>query len=208
MAFEEVLLAFFRDYTPLLAFFGGLFVGDLMILLGILAGAGKANFFIILLFGFLGGLLHDIVFYFVAHTKLVDIIKKKFKLSKKRNKIAQLIEKMGRGNYFLPVLIAKFVYGVRDAVVLYVAHNNKKLKNYLYVVASAEIIWLVTITSVGWLAGKGFITIASISKGYEKWLFILLAALILIYFINKFIISFVLKHIRKHAKKIIKQALS
>lgn len=204
MALEEVLISFFYMYAPLLAFVAGLAIGDLMLFLGILAGAGKVNFFIILLFGFIGGIIHDILFYFIANSPIAHSIKKRFKLSKKRNKIAGFIEKMGNGHYFLPVLIAKFVYGVRDAVILYVAHNNKSLKKYLIVVASADLIWLVTITSVGWLAGQGFTIFISLFKGFEKWLFILLAGAIILYILNKFIISFILKH----AKRIIKKHLT
>lgn len=203
MVVEEVILHFFQAYTPLLAFISGLMVGDLMIFLGILAGTGKANLFTIILFGFIGGLIHDISFYFIANSRFMHAIKKRFKLSKKKNKIAQIIEKMGNGHYFLPVLMAKFIYGVRDAVVTYVAHNNKNFKKYVLVVAGADLIWLVTITSVGWLAGKGFTTIVVIFKGFEKWLFILLAGIIFLYLLNKFLTRFALKHIKRHAKKIL-----
>ena len=108
---------------------------------------------------------------------------------------------MGNKHYFLPVLIAKFVYGVRDAVILYVAHNNKNFKRYLIVVACADLIWLVTITSVGWLTGQGFTVFVRLFRGFEKWLFILLAGAIIWYILNKSMISFILKH----AKRIIKR---
>jgi membrane protein DedA with SNARE-associated domain len=204
MLFEEAIMLFFRDYTPAIALLAGLFFGDLMLLLGILAGAGKTNFFLIILFGFIGGLIHDIAFYYLANSKSAYHIKKKLKLSKKRNKIAEFIEKMGNGHYFLPVLMAKFVYGVRDAVILYVAHNNKKLKKYLLVVSGADAIWLVTITSVGWLAGRGFTSIIGLFKGFEKWLFYLLAAIVLIYLLNKFIISVILREIKRHTNRLLK----
>lgn len=208
MVFEEAIWSFFKAYNPLLALFAGLVAGDLMIFLGILAGTGKANFFLIIFFGFIGGLIHDTIFYFVANSRIIYFIKKRFKLKGRKNKIAQIIEKMGRGHYFLPILMAKFVYGVRDAVILYVAHNNKNFKKYIVVVAGADLIWLTIITSVGWLAGKGFTTLISLFKGFEKWLFILLAGIVLLYILNKFVIRFVMKHVKKHAKRIIKNTFS
>jgi membrane protein DedA with SNARE-associated domain len=203
MALEEVLVSFFMAYTPLLALIAGLMMGDLLLLLGFMAGTGKANFFFIIIFGFVGGLIHDIAFYFIANSRLIHFIKKKFKFLRKKNGVAQIIEKMGSGHYFLPILIAKFVYGVRDAVIMYVAHNNKNFKKYLLAVSSADLIWLVTITSVGWLAGRGYTSIAHLFKGFEKWIFIILVVFIITYSINKFIISFMYRHIRKHAKNML-----
>jgi membrane protein DedA with SNARE-associated domain len=203
MALEEVIVIIFREYTPILALLAGLMFGDMLMLLGFLAGVGKANFFMIILFGFLGGLIHDLAFYLIANSRAIHFIKRKFRLSKRKNKIAQIIEKMGSGHYFLPILMAKFVYGVRDAVILYVAHNNKNLKKYLLVVSGADLIWLITITSLGWLAGRGFTSLVTLFKGFEKWLFILLVAALILYFLNRFIISFLLKHGRRYAKEIL-----
>jgi len=208
MAFEEMLISFFQNYSSALAFMSGLMIGDLMIFLGILAGAGKVNFFAVLFFGFLGGLIHDIAFYLVANSRFAHSFKKRLKLSKKRNKLIQIIEKLGNGHYFLPVLMAKFVYGVRDIMILYVAHNNKSFKKYIRTISLADLIWISTVTSIGWLAGRGFTTIVTIFKGFEKWLFILLAGIVLLYLLNKFILAFVLKHLEKYTKKLIKTHFS
>ena len=97
MAITEAIITFFSAYTPFLAFLAGLVLGDMMILLGILAGAGKANFFIIILMAFIGGLIHDTIFYFISNSRFANLLKKKLKLSKKKNIIANFIEKMGGG---------------------------------------------------------------------------------------------------------------
>lgn len=199
MSLGSTVITFFQDYNLILAFIAGLAIGDLMIFLGILAGAGKANFFLLVLIALIGGILHDTFMYLVANTKFAGYIKKRLKISKKRNKIAMFIESMKGKNYFIPILIAKFVYGVRDAAIIYVAHNNKKFKKFILTVALADLIWLLTITFVGWLAGKGFTTILTLFKGFEKWLFLIVISILAIYFINKFIISTVLKLIKKFA---------
>src|SRR3989344_5554507 len=141
MALEAMLISLFSGYSNLLAFLAGLLAGDIILILSILAGAGKANIFLIVLFGFIGGVIHDAVFYYIANSRLMHFIKNKFKLSKNKNKAAQFIEKISSRHYFLPVLIAKFIYGVRDAVILYVAHNNRSFKRYIFVVAIADLIW-------------------------------------------------------------------
>jgi len=195
MALERVLIDLFSAYYPLLAFMAGLLAGDIMMFLGILAGAGKANFFLLILFGFIGGVLHDILFYIISNSKLMNFIKRVFRLPKKRNRIARFIEGIGNDHYFWPVFMAKFVYGVRDVVILYVAHNHKSFKKYLLIVSIADLIWILVITSAGWVAGKGFTSMLRIFKGLEKWLFISLAGIILIYLVNKFIVYFFSKKI-------------
>jgi|SRR3989338_5753150 len=200
MAIAETLLVLFNEYSIILALIAGLMMGDLMILLGIMAGAGKANFFLILLFGYIGGVLHDVLFYFLSNSRLMHRIKKRYRLPAKKNKIAHFIEKLGKGHYFWPILLAKFVYGVRDAVVLYVAHNHKSFKKYLLVVSLAEIIWISIITSIGWLAGRGFTSLLKLFKGLEKWLLIILIGVILIYLINKFIISMLFRKVESKRK--------
>lgn len=203
MAIQEVLISTLQAYTPLLAFLAAAFIGDALIILGALAGAGKLSIWTIAIFGLLGELFHDILFYFISNSKFANYIKKKLKLSKKRSKIAGFIEKLGKNSYFLPLFIAKFIYGVRDAMVLYVSHNEKKFKRYLWLILRIDILWLAIILMVGWLAGKGFTELLYVLKGIEKGLLILVLTIILIYIINKFIVTTLLRQIKKHGPSII-----
>ncbi|MEK6934169.1 MAG: hypothetical protein AABW75_04825 [Nanoarchaeota archaeon] len=208
MAIQEVIISSLQAYIPILAFLSGLILGDALILLAMLSGAGKVSFWTIFIFGLIGELTHDIVFYFISNSKLAFYIKKKLKLSKKRSKIAEYIEKFGGGkSYFLPLVIAKFIYGVRDAVVIYVSHNEKKFKRYLITVIPAGLIWVTTITSAGWLAGKGFVEVLYVLKGVEKGLVILLFGLIALYLINRFIILTIWRYVKKNNLSLIKNKL-
>ncbi len=203
MAIQEVIISSLQAYAPLLAFLSGLAIGDALILLAMLAGAGKISFWSIFILGFIGEVTHDIIFYFISNSKFAHYIKKKLRLSKKRSKIAEYIEKISVGkSYFLPLVIAKFVYGVRDAVVIYVSHNEKSFKKYLLTVIPAGLIWITTITSTGWLAGKGFVELLYVIKGIEKWLAIFLLSIIALYLINKFVISTILRFIKKNINKL------
>jgi membrane protein DedA with SNARE-associated domain len=201
MAFVEVILALFQNYTSVLALIAGLLVGDLVLLLGILSGAGKINFWTIIIFAFLGGLIHDTLFYVISNSKFAKRIKKRFKLDKKRNKVVEFIEKLGNRNYFIPVLIAKFIYGVRDVIILYVAHNEKDFKKYMITVASADLIWLSTVTGLGWLAGNGYTQITTIFKGFEKWIFLFAIGLVIYYLIVRSVLIYLMKRTRKMIKK-------
>ncbi|MBI2632676.1 hypothetical protein HYW75_06745 [Candidatus Pacearchaeota archaeon] len=197
MAIQEVIITSLQLYVPLLAFLAGLFIGDALILLGILAGTGKVSFWIVFIFGLIGELTHDIIFYFISNSNLAHYLKKKLKLSKKRNIIANFIERMKGKNYFLPVFLAKFIYGVRDVVILYVSHNTKSFKKYIVAVGLAGLCWVTTILTVGWLAGRGVTELLHILKGIEKGAVIILLSLIALYLLNKFIISAFLRYLKK-----------
>jgi len=197
MALAEMLLEIFRNYYPLLAFLSGLFAGDLMLLLGILSGAGNINLFLIILAGLAGGVIHDTCLYFISNSIFARYVKKKLKLSGKRSKIVRFIEKISNGNYFFLLLIAKFVYGIRTTVTLYIAHNNKKFRKYLGIVSSTELIWITITVSVGWLAGRGFTSLIKLFRGMERILVILFFGAILIYLLHKFVISVILRKIKK-----------
>ncbi len=200
MAIAEILLELFQEYSLFLAFLSGLFVGDLMLILGIMTGVGEANLFLIIFFGLIGGVIHDICLYIISNSNLMKFVKKKYELSGKKNKIVNFVEKLGNGNYFWPLLIAKFVYGARSAVTLYVAHNHKSFKKYLFIVSTTELIWISTITSIGWVAGRGFTTILRLFRGAEKVLLVIFFGAILIYLIHKLVIFLLLKKSRAQLK--------
>lgn len=198
MSIAEVIIQILQAHTPLLAFAAGLFLGDALIFLAILSGAGKIPFGVILVFGLLGDITHDFLFYYFSNSKIAHFIKKKLKLSKKRNIITKFIEKISsKENYFAPLVISKFFYGVRDVTVLYLSHGEKNLKRYFLNVTLAGFIWIMTITGVGWLAGRGFSGLLHLLEGFEKIALILFIALIIIFIGGRLAISVVIRFIKK-----------
>ena len=133
MALQEVIVTFLYSYAPLLSFFAGLVAGDVLILLAVFAGAGQIELWVVFLFGLLGEMAHDSAFYFISNSSLAHYIKRKLKLSRKKNIIAQFIEKVGGKSYFLPLFFAKFIYGVRDVTILYISHNERNFKRYFII---------------------------------------------------------------------------
>lgn len=204
MAFEEVLMQILQAYTPALAFVAGLMLGDALILLGALAGAGKLNIFVIFIFGLIGELVHDSVFFYLAKSNFIYYVKRKLKLHKGRNKAAELIEKLAgtRAGYFVPLFFAKFIYGVRDSVVLYIGHKEKNFKKYFLRCLLASILSIAIIISLGWLAGRGFTEIIHVFKGIEKGVGLLLISLFVAYVLYRLIGKAVLGITRKYLKKL------
>lgn len=200
MDIQGVALPLLQDYIAIWSFLSGLFLGDMFFVLSSFAGAGKLSLWIIFVFGYIGELTHDILFYFMANSRFANFIKKKFKLSKKKSAIVLFLEKLGGKNHFLGVFLAKFIYGVRDVVILYFAHGHGNFKKYFITVATAGFLWMSTIIGAGWLAGRGFSIFIKVFKGFEKILLFLFIAVIIFYLIKKISFSLFWKYIKKKVK--------
>lgn len=210
MVFEEVVIAFLQAYTPALAFVAGLILGDSLILLAALAGAGELNILIIFVFALLGETVHDSAFFYFSKSRIVKYIKRKLELDKGKNRAAEMIEGLASrtGGYFVPLFLAKFVYGVRDSVVLYVGHKQKNFKKYILTCICASVCTLAIVLGLGWLAGRGFTEIIPVFKGIEKGVGILIIALVIAYIIYRLIGKFVIRIVRKYFDKIDKMIVS
>ncbi|MEK6892675.1 MAG: hypothetical protein AABX07_00560 [Nanoarchaeota archaeon] len=175
---EEYFLANLQNYIPIASLISGLALGDFLIFLAMLAGAGKANIGTIFAFAFLGGIVHDLLFFAAAKSNIFRKITKKMKLKEKKIRILRTILNMTKKNMFFTLFIAKFIYGVRDVTILYYAHNESRLKKYIITTISVEVLWLSSILSIGWFAGRGFSEILKVFKGLEKALLLIVIIIV------------------------------
>ena len=74
-------------------------------------------------------------------------------------------------------------------MVFYVAHNRKSYKKFIAIAALADTCWILIVTTLGWLAGRGFVQLISVLKGVEKGLAILLGGIIIIYIAYQIFVS-------------------
>lgn len=204
MEFWALVMNFLQMYTPLFAFASGLLLGDALILLAALAGAGKLNILVIFFFGLLGELMHDSFFFYISKSAFVHRIKRKLKLHKGRNHAAELIEKLAstKGGYFVPLFFAKFIYGIRDSVILYVGHKVYDFKKYFLICLAASVCSISIILGLGWLAGRGFNEIIPVFKGFEKGLGLILVSILVLYIVYRLIGNVIISLARRHLRKI------
>src|SRR3989344_4599685 len=97
----------------LISIIAGIFGEDYILFLMILSGTGIISFWKVVVFGFVGVLLHDTVVYLAGRYGFVDkfILRKKRKVRHKKKK--DWILGLGKGGYILPMVISKFIYGTR-----------------------------------------------------------------------------------------------
>lgn len=172
-------------YHKSISLLAGIIGEDFLMLLAIFSGSDIISFWIVLSFGFIGVMIHDSIIYLMARSKFAYRLKEKWNLSERNKGLVSFIEKIGGKTYFLPLMISKFVYGTRLALIVFISHRELNFFKYTVKNALAVAIWSAIMLPIAWLAGRGFARLLHLVKGVEKLLgFIVLTALV-IYFVRK-----------------------
>jgi len=181
----EWFSAFIYSYPLLkyiIIFLGAGFGGELAIIsLSFLAAQNifpLASFFII---GFFGTLSADTIWFLLGKTrtagKIIDHRYATYTISV----IMEAIRKISQGNHLLAFIFAKFLVGTRIVVILYVSKTNIAFKSFIFNDMVAILIWLTTLTSIGFLSGLGFAYISKILKSvYAGIGFVVLILLVIV----------------------------
>lgn len=181
----EWFSAFISSY-PLLKylviFFGVGFGGEVAVIsLSFLSAQNVFSLFPFLVIGVLGTLTADSIWFWLGKTrtagKIVDHRYATYTISV----IMEAIRKISRGNHLLAFIFAKFLVGTRIVVILYVSKTNIAFKNFILNDMVAILIWLTTLTSIGFLSGLGFSYISKILKNvYAGIGFVVLILLVIV----------------------------
>jgi len=182
---KELMLSLLGQ-PVLISLIAGVFGEDYILFLMIFSGTGVVPFWKVVVFGFVGVLLHDTVVYLAGRYGFVEkfITGKKNKVRHKKKK--EWVLGFGHGNYVLPMVISKFIYGTRVFATLYASKHEKNFFKYFITNICALLLWFAIMTPVGWFAGRGFTKLLTIVKGVEKVLAVIVA-LVLIYFVINYI---------------------
>ncbi len=166
-----------------LIFIGLIFEGEfILILTGILSHLGALNFYIALVFIFLGGLSKTFLGYYLG-----TILHKKYKDTKFflyiKKKVLNFVPNFEK-KPFWSIFISKFIMGVNSFVIIFAGYLKVDFKKYLRAEITATIIWVPLLLCLGYFFGY---TALSISK--EIWKFSLIIVLLMFIFvlIDKFI---------------------
>lgn len=181
----DTLRQFFFDYTffqYLVIFLGSAFGGEFAIIsLAFLSAQDIFPLPLFLIISFFGTLSSDILWFFLGKTKIAGkIIDHRYAL----NTIAVVMEAIhfvSRGHHLLAFIFAKFLIGTRIVVILYVSKTNLAFKKFIQNDVIAVTIWLIILTSIGFLSGLGFTYISHILKNiYAGIGFVILIILVII----------------------------
>ena len=191
----------FEFHVYSISFLTGILNEEAVLFLIILAGQGDAPFWAVAFFGFLGMMFHDTLVFFIGTTNMMSRFGERLARSPNNQGLITFVERIGRNNLFLMLTLARFIYGIRTPMVLYVAHKRPNLGKFTFLNTLTILIWCAVMMPIAWLAGRGFSRFLMIFGGGEKIIGVVIITLVLIYVVQRFIKNYVLKKQQNLLKK-------
>ncbi len=183
-----VLIPLMKSYGTMVAFFGVGIGGEAAILvLAFLAASNVIPIYAVIIFGFLGTVTADCLWYFIARYKVFLKIKNWKSISKKYKLLEKKIEKISLKNDFFILLIAKFLIGTWIITILYLNAKDLSMKRFMKIAIPAGFVWAVVLFIIGFLAGKGFYTLLYLFKNLQIAVMFLVFFVILFYLLSSWI---------------------
>lgn len=134
--------------------------GDIVVItLAFLSQQGIVNLYYVIIFGFIGAVVSDFLWYFLTKTKLIDMFKEWKYIKQHYSYLEKRVEKSSHGKDFLILLTAKFVAGTRAVTIIYLSLKKINLLKFSVLSIVSNLIWVSFLIAVGVLAGRGFATL-------------------------------------------------
>jgi len=188
------LIPFLNNYGWLVAFLGGLFGGEEIIIpLAFLSANDYISPMVVFVFCFIGLILTDVLIFYTAKLKLIRGIEYYHHTSKFFKKFDEVILKVSRKSIFLALLYSKLVFGTRMITLVYFGIKKISIKRFLPSALLAILVWFSLIFSIGWLAGIGFSFLIDAFKKVELGISLIFLVIIVVIILKKWAEKFILK---------------
>jgi len=179
----EWLRAFITNHNSLeyvIIFFGSLLGAEFaLFIFGFLAAQNVVSIVPLALFGFLGTLAPNILWFLLGKTKTVNRIALNRHADTTTSMITQAVNKISKDNHFIAFIIIKFIIGTAFLLIMYVNKTAMKFRQFLYYETPAVLLSLFIMAGIGYLSGLGFTYLSELFNNlYVALGFILLIALL------------------------------
>jgi membrane protein DedA with SNARE-associated domain len=188
MGVIEFIVEIFMAYPILVSYLGGLIVAEEgIIVLGVMSGQGVFDWWIVLLFGFLGLTTIDIVWFWSGRVRQLAHLKRIKFVYNNYLRAVNFMHQYSKGNDFFLILTSKFVYGTRIAVLMYM--GRRKLSFYKFFLYNTFInFWFVCLAVlVGWGTGKGMSLFINAYNGFIVTVTVFVFVILIYYIIRRII---------------------
>jgi membrane protein DedA with SNARE-associated domain len=175
----EWLRVFIFHYPYLeyiLILLGTAFGGELILLaLGFLVAQNIISIYPLVVFGFLGTLFSDTLWFLLGRTSIIKRMVAHRYADTTILAINKAVDRVSGGNHLIAFIIAKFLVGTRILLMMYVGTKTIKFKDFIRNDMVAIFCWLIVVIPIGLLSGFGFTYLAEILENiYAAIGFILL----------------------------------
>ncbi len=182
----QLLLEWIREYPALLLFLGAIFPGEEVVLFfAFLAGQDVISIEKVFLFGILGFMTADTIWFLLGRSQFFSKIRSWTILSDERTLVKTIISKVGLKTYPAILIATKFIYGTRVAALILIGIKRIKYIHFFLWDTLALLVWAGIMIPLAWLAGKGTSRYLHIATDTQKIFLVALVLLLLLYFINK-----------------------
>ncbi len=146
-------------------FLGAAFGGELALFaFGFLAAHNVISIYFFIIFGFLGTLSSDSLWFFLGRTDLVKKIVTHRYAHSTIAVIDKAVNRVSRGNNLTALIIAKFLIGTRALFIMHFSTKAIHFKKFIHYDSIAILSWFAVIIPIGFLSGLGFVYFSSIVK--------------------------------------------
>lgn len=147
----------------LIIVFGTTFGGELALYtLGFLTAQGVLQPVPVLIFGFIGTFIPNILWFVLGNTSLVTRIIQNRYAKATINLMTQTVKKISRRNHFVALTLIKFLVGTPFVLMIYINKTNLTFWKFMYYESGALLLSLLVIVPIGYLSGLGFSYFANI----------------------------------------------
>lgn len=199
MAFWGGFIPFFVDNAAWASFIGSLTIGEeVLIFLATVAGRGLIPFWKVFLYGFLGSLAGDLIWFYIGKSAIIGYLKKIKFLNNTYNNSKPMIKKIGLHKLsgwrcFVYFGSTKFLGVMKVLAAIYVGRRGMSLKRFLSWNIPALVIWMGIMLTAAWMAGRGFTIMLKILESAQKALFATIVLVIILYLGIKWVADLIVK---------------
>ncbi len=135
-----------------------------VIILAFLSAQGYFAPWIVFLFGSLGMLAIDSIWFLLMKTKFLEKRKEKYRNYETYRKIEARIESLSHKSDIMIIMISKILIGTRILIIIYLSLRNISYFKFMKYNILPTFIWGAGLTLIGWLAGRGYYNLSQVSN--------------------------------------------
>ena len=153
---------------------------------------GAVSFPTVVLWSFIGTTIKDsCVFLFGRH--FIKYLETKETIRTKIHTMGAFVNRVTHKNYFLTLLVTKFLYGMRVITIFYMGRERMAFPRFLSYNVPVTALWIVVTCTIGWFAGRGLVSVTrvfgDVVYGFSILIFAAIALYALQIWLNKKIVE-------------------
>lgn len=157
---------FLTEYGYLALFVGSLLEGETFLLLaGFAAHRGYLSYPMVVLVGFLGGTLGDLISFTVGRRWGQGILVRFPRMTRRVEQVNGLVERY----HSVVIVMVRFMYGLRVAGPVVIGMSGVRVGRFVLFNALGAAIWAVLVSGAGYWSGNAVDALFKDFRRYEHW---------------------------------------